>query len=256
MKILQENLARELKSNLYYNFIGVTIGKVYKVLRVRYIMKIALVKQKTGYNLAPNTQKYFDKLRHIIAIAGAEIFVGPELAISNSSPISEGEFDSFNKGLQKLLNGKGIIIPGTALVNNNGFLKNIAPVIFKKNILYFNKKSSVMEDEIAEKKNLEYKTGEDNEGFFCYGGKDCALEICRDHGHGKLKYSTNKLVDIEFILSCNLGGFSPDKNVVKNFGIVVIADGNNSSTCAYEVKERILKEIKGEETKDYLLINC
>jgi len=221
-------------------------------------MKIALIKQKTGYDMPLNFNSYLMKVLDVIKESRAEIVIGPELAISNGGMISLNELNNFTKTISLNIDSQ-MVVPGTALVKiPSGRMINTAPVIIKENVYSFNKKSSIMENEIAKRFGLDYTTGEDHEGFLDYLDKSVAIEICRDHGHGKLRSSTDKNADLEIILGCNLGGFSPEKTVLKDGGVVAVVDGNHCGdgpevyACRKDIKNFIFIEEK--EKRDYSLV--
>jgi len=221
-------------------------------------MKIALINQKTGYVEKINREKYFDRVRRILENSGANIVIGPELAISNRQEILSLEhFNSFNEGFFPFMRDDQLLIPGTGLVrdSNKRELRNLAPIIRKNRISYVNKKTSVVEDKIAEVEGLEYKRGNSSEGVFDYDGRRIALEICRDHGHMKLKECGIRDIDLEFILACNLPGVSPEKTVVREGGIVALIDGFKPEINVYRKNFDNFSEIKGKQNKGYLLVS-
>ena len=205
--------------------------------------------------------EYKDKIIDVIGNSGADIVLGPELAMGNKNNfVTPREMDYFGREIiSKLWKGKDqIIIPGTAIVSNGKSLRNTAFVLRNEGALSFvrfDKKSSDREDEIAENLGLEYQRGNEKP-VVRFRGKDIGIEICRDHGHARLKNSLEgEVLDMQFILACNLEGFYPEKTVVRDGGIVAVIDGYEPSVVAYRKKDGNFELIKPErETKNYDLV--
>jgi len=222
-----------------------------------FYMKIALIKQQTGYEIPCDYKEYLHKVIGVLQKTNADIIAGPELAISNGyMPINKTEFNSFCSKISDSLNGN-LVVPGTALVFNRRekWLRNIAPVITKNRVLFHSKKSSVNEDNIAKNYQLEYQTGEKNEGIYYHNGVKVGIEICRDHSLGKLR-NLDSQVDIQLILACDLMGISPNNLVIKPEGIIGFVDGKmkDSGLDSYFMKKgRAFYFPNREEHRDYSL---
>lgn len=224
-------------------------------------MKIALVKRKTGYNVNAHTGEYFDKIRQIHDQTNAGIIVGPELAVANATKLlSVEEFRQFSRDLQNFLidaKSDSLVIPGTGLVYDllNKEMFNRALAVDNSNLYEVDKKTSDREDSIALDHGLDYKRGSDTT-IICYDKKDIGIEVCRDHGHARLKTKGVGNLDLQLILACNLNGISLEKTVVKEGGIVALVDGNGPKVSAYRNNGNSFEEINGQENGDYLLIEC
>lgn len=222
---------------------------------------IAVVKQSTDYLEKQDFFGYLTKLARTINESQADIIVGPELALSSS--VEMLSLSCLNKEIQdfsKRFKGR-LILPGTGLVyeENTKAMYNLAPVIFRDGSTRFVKKnSSHMEDLIAESKGLEYGRGDIREMVLSNKKKDgrFAIEICRDHGLGKLKNISSSDLDFHFILANNSGGISPEKLLIKDGGIVVLAEGGKiANSGAYVKKGADLFPLNRREKGEYILFN-
>ena len=222
-------------------------------------MRIALIKQKTGYHFSSAAGKYFEKVKGVIRDSKADVIVGPELALAGrvSTFDSPTDFGRYSARFISLLKNGQLLIPGTALVRNKDekTLVNMAPIISKSGVSYFRKKTSTMENDIAEIFGLNYVRGNCNEGVFDHNGTSVALEICRDHGHAKLKNAGFREADLEIIVACNLsGGINPQKLVVREGGLVAFNDGGEPKrNCVYKLNDGNLEILDGKEFKDYFM---
>jgi hypothetical protein len=217
---------------------------------------IAVVNQETSYLKKQNFFKYMQKVAKVASQTQAEIILGPELALSSyEGMMLLSDLKNGIEDFSKKFKGR-LIIPGTGLCYDEGKkeMYNLAPIIFKDgSVKYVSKDSSHMEDLLAEKKGLEYQRGEVSPRDYLdlQNGKNFAVEICRDHGLGKLRYSGVKNIDFQFILANNLLGVSPEKIVVKEGGIVVLVEGKESelSEAYRKIKNQLIpleKKNKGE----------
>ncbi|MFH1364983.1 MAG: hypothetical protein ABIH28_00145 [archaeon] len=214
-------------------------------------MRIALINQKTGYDNEVNLPSYLEKVGRIARESGAEIVIGPELALGGAKNILD--FYELNEQVNSLASGlKGkLVIPGTGLVKETGLMRNVAPIILKDGrVAYHFKNSSHCEDSVAQTNGLEYERGNVKNGLF--GGEEpsFAIEICRDHGIGKLR-SVAPFFDFHFILENNLTGVSQERALIKEGGIVALVDGFDASSYAYQRKGRELVQLKGEFREGY-----
>jgi hypothetical protein len=223
--------------------------------------KIAIIKQKTSYLEKQNIQSYFEKVMRIANRTKADIIIGPELSLSSSiemMPLSylKEKVEDFSKCLK----GK-LILPGTGLAyeSETKSMCNIAPIMFKDgSIKYVEKNSSHVEDLIAESRGLNYKRGNLQDRIFSdqKNEENFVVEICRDHGIGKLKQVSIPNINFQFILANNLLGISPEKTFVKNGGIVVLAEGEKPrNSWAYKKIKGDLLPLRGNETPEYVLFN-
>lgn len=220
-------------------------------------MKIALIKQETGYNLPIDVEEYLSKINN--AITSADVIIGPELSLSNSSRVMPAwQLDDITRDLSSKLDDSQLVIPGTGLIQRGDVFSNVAPILTRRNSILSSKKSSDMEVMLERELGLKYERGSGIEGVFNHDGSKFAVEICRDHGHGVLKRKEVSPVDFEFILACNLGGFYPDKTVLSNGGILAINDGGRNF-CEMAVYKKDTKGYKCLSTKDYnsfVLVNA
>lgn len=222
-------------------------------------MKIALIKQKTGYMQPTDADTYFSNVEEILKDSGADILIGPELAVSTAKDsIKREQLDKRVKNLASKLGENHLVIPGTGIVVDytSNKMTNSAPIIFKDIFFYLNKRTSHEEDNIAKSKGLEYIRGGSNEGVFNFKNLKFGLEICRDHGHAKLKNSGGVYdCDYHIILAHNLSGVNPEKTVVKDGGIVLLNDGGSyNGVSSYRRKDDGLVELEMQEKENYALI--
>lgn len=223
--------------------------------------KIAIVKQGTSYLEKQNIEEYLAKVSVVANRTGANIIVGPELSLS--SPVNMLSLSHLEKKISdfsKCFKGR-LILPGTGIVKEkeSKSMYNVAPVIFRDcSVGYVHKNSSHVEDLIAESNNLEYRRGDiEKEILFDKGkGGNFAVEICRDHGIGKLKNISKPNLKFQFVLANNLSGVFPEKTLVENDGIVIFAEGRKpENSWAYLKRNKDLIPLKGRETEDYILFN-
>ncbi len=216
-------------------------------------MKIALINQKTGYIEKVDRDAYFNKVRSAVN-SGADYIIGPELALGNRNDlISPDEAQMYAEKMFGLLKSHQLLIPGTVLSKGN-YLVNSAPVITSNNIEWVRKKTSVTEDEIAKNKGVEYLKGTSREGVINHNGKKIGIEICRDHGHAKLRNSGVSDLELHAILATNLAsGVNAAKIVVRPGGIVAINDGAISGygRSVYKYEGGQLVDIQGKASKNY-----
>lgn len=223
--------------------------------------RIAIVKQKTSYLEKQNIEAYLAKVSVIANKTRANIIVGPELSLSSSvNMLSLSSLEKKINDFSKCFKGR-LILPGTGIVKEEGnkLMYNVAPVIFRDgSVNYVHKNSSHVEDLIAESNGLNYKRGDIEKGIIFDKGKEgnFAVEICRDHGIGKLKNISKPNLKYQFVLANNLSGLFPEKVLVENEGTVVLAEGRNpENSWAYFKKNRDLIPLKGNETEDYIVFN-
>lgn len=223
--------------------------------------KIAIIKQKTSYLEKQNIQSYFEKIMRVANKTKADIIIGPELSLSSSiEMVPLSYLKEKIKDFSKCLKGK-LILPGTGLAyeSETKSMYNIAPIIFKDgSIKYVQKNSSHVEDLIAESRGLSYRRGNLQDRIFSNqkNGENFAVEICRDHGIGKLKQVSIPNMKFQFILANNLLGISPEKTFVENGGVVVLAEGEKpKNSWAYKKIKGDLLPLRGNETPEYILFN-
>jgi hypothetical protein len=223
--------------------------------------RIAIVKQKTSYLEKQDIEAYLAKVSVIANRTRASIIVGPELSLS--SPVNMLSLSHLEKKISdfsKCFKGR-LILPGTGIVKDdeNKSMYNIAPIIFRDgSVSYIHKNSSHVEDLIAESNGLNYKRGDVEKEILFDKGKNgnFAVEICRDHGIGKLKNISKPNLKFQFVLANNLSGLFPEKVLVENGGIAVLAEGRKpEDSWAYFKRNRDLIPLKGSETEDYILFN-
>lgn len=123
------------------------------------------------------------------------------------------------------------IIPGTVVWQDGVNMYNTALVFSNGSLIcQYDKQSDNFESNFAKKNGLIYSSRSDaNNPVFNLGSKSIGLEICREHGHGKLKkyLSQNNLplVDMHIILS---NGISlKNSNFASEDGLIIQADGAN-----------------------------
>jgi predicted amidohydrolase len=195
-------------------------------------MKIATINDRTKYLGESSYGAYLERISEVVSNSGADLVVGPELAMADlKGVLSLEQFNFFVNSLKSSVSANQVVVPGTALVydEGKGTLRNRAPIICGDgNIYVFDKKSAVEEVRIAKKLGLEYIRGKSSEGFFEFQGKVYSLEICRDHGHAKLKQASNIKSDLGLVLASN-GNFYPTKSVVKDGGLAVVVDGGKEN---------------------------
>jgi hypothetical protein len=223
--------------------------------------RIAIVKQKTSYLEKQDIEAYLAKVSVIANKTRASIIIGPELSLS--SPVNMLSLSRLEKKISdfsKCFKGR-LILPGTGIVkeNENKLMYNIAPVIFRNgSIDYVHKNSSHVEDLIAESNGLNYKRGNIEKEVLFDKGKEgnFAVEICRDHGMGKLKNISKPNLKYQFVLANNLSGLFPEKVLVENGGTVVLAEGRKpENSWAYLKNNGNLIPLRGNETEDYIVFN-
>jgi len=218
-------------------------------------MDLALINQKTSYEWGINLSAYLENLKKITLETNVDILVGPELALSGDNRIMPFSlFKKYIKGFASGLEGK-LIVPGTGLVREGNLMRNVVPIILKDGrIVYHSKNSSHYEDPLSKKNGLEYERGSVKDGVFDKEKPSFVVEICRDHGLGKLKNFVRPSFDFHFILSNNLGGIFPDKTLVKEGWIVALVDGKESESSAYIKKNGSLLKLDEFKKEDYTLI--
>jgi len=222
---------------------------------------IAIVKQETSYLEKQDISVYLEKVARTIGKTRADIVVGPELALSSSvGMISLSNLTKKIDNFSKCFKGK-LIIPGTGLAYEEGTksMYNIAPIIFRDgSVAYVQKNSSHVEDLIAQGRGLEYRRGNLQEMVFPDKGGEgnLAVEICRDHGIGRLKRTSCPNLKFQFVLANNLLGVSPEKALVEEGGIVILAEGKEpQKSWAYKKKNGNLIPLKGNETKEHIVFD-
>ena len=238
-------------------------------------MKIALIKHKTSYANGIDIEGYRYKINGILNETKADMIVGPELAITNGSPLHRVELENF---YQNLIMSDKLIIPGTAFVYSKHpeeYLWNRAVILSedmpdKKR--FFNKKSPIKEErDIAKDKDLKYKVGDPRDGLFRWKDYKIALEIGNDHNEGKLKQLRKRVqgINLEFILACNDLKSIYTSNLLVENGTLCVIDGAKEIESdeeteekeyapkveAYNVIKGKLEQKSGKETDDYLLID-
>jgi len=221
-------------------------------------MKIALIKQETGYVGNIDRDAYASKVKDVLE-SKADVVVGSEFALGNKNNlISVNDFAQYCNNLSKYVKNKQLLVPGTALVvdRQHKTLANIAPVIFKDRVFNVMKMTSVLEETIAQKLDLEYVKGGLGDSVFYYSGKKATLEICRDHAHAKLRASGVRDSDLGVVVACDLpGGISPSKITVKEGGLIVFNDGaRQNNSCIYWLDNDKLQILPQISKQNYDLV--
>jgi hypothetical protein len=157
-----------------------------------------------------------------------EIIIGPEGLFSSSEAMSVKDVGELTDLFTELSVGK-LIIPGTVLHEKDGILQNTALVFSDGElILKYNKETESQESSIFD---IPYKTGGNDNSTFSWQGKTYGLEICRDHGMGRLKRRLGKdnqpNVDYQIVLANNIN-YSRRNFAVVDDGLVILVDGNKS----------------------------
>jgi len=213
-------------------------------------MKIALVKQQTGYENHLDSRQYLDKLKRVID-TDADIIAGPELAIANKLHImNPHELVAFCENIQENMDGQ-LILPGTALIHNSDkkTLRNTAPYITKDKIGFIDKRTSHREKEIAKELGLFYESN-GTIGIIPFKGYYVGVSICKDHPQGVLKkVAGSQKINIEIVLACGLYDILEDNFAVKD-GLFCLNDGaqgGRASIYAFDVNSRSDYKIRRSE---------
>jgi len=221
-------------------------------------MKIASIKEKTGYFAPVDSDAYFKKFERIANTSKADIVFGPEFSFATFQNLL-----NINDLEKKLINldfktsKDQLLIPGTGLVvdRDKSELYNLAPILTGGEIFYCFKKTSNGEHLSAEKIGLEYIKGTIDQSIFNYKTFKIALDICRDYEVRKLKNSGVFNCDFHFILASNLSGVNLEKAVVKDRGFVLLNDGGSyfDGTSIYSLRNSNFVEKELIDKSDYFL---
>jgi hypothetical protein len=222
-------------------------------------MKIALINHKTNYYDPINLGEYQEKVKRVIRDSRADVIVGPELALGNTASLSiYPNLRIFAEEIQEYLSSYGLnslVVPGTGLVigPREGILSNRALAITKDAFYNFDKKSSVVETDVATRIGLTYER-QFSPASFKFRDKDVLISICRDHALAEMRTKGLRDMDLEIIVACNLpGGISPEKVTVKDRGLIIFNDGNdpNGRNCVYRMEDNKLQILNSSSNPEY-----
>lgn len=176
-----------------------------------------------------------------------DIILAPEGLYSTSKPMTPEEIDEFVALFTPLSKGK-VIIPGTVLRTDGENLYNTAYVFADGKLIHtYNKETETNESSVYK---MPYETGNNSSSTFEWKGKRFGLEICRDHGMGRLKKylgkSKEEEVDYQIILANN-SSFSPRNLAIKEDGLAILVDGMSDNPSVSVTNKKNSKLLDPDE---------
>lgn len=169
----------------------------------------------------------------------ADIFVAPEYLWGKG--VSESGLADIVAKFDK----SKIAIPGTIMNEQNDGTYNTAFVISEGKIIHkYNKETSSQENSSVE----DYRTGNNASYSTKVLNKKLGIEICRDHGMGRLKRKEQS-VDLQLIIANNMN-ISPAKLINKEYAIIV--DGNKSAPYS-GVLDKQAKWLQGKKINNFTI---
>ncbi len=173
-------------------------------------MDILSIEGKTFTNRGTNRDKFLDAI--LSNIGKYDIIITPEYTFTRYLPFSVIEKKSISNTIKEATNGDNGLISTSFLWQDDDNLYN-STILYSngEEIFEYFKETSYNESFLAERLDKNYFTG-NKQGLAEWNGKKVGVEICRDHGLGRLKryldnFSDEDNVDIHLVpakgLSCN-----------------------------------------------------
>lgn len=176
--------------------------------------------------LKDNCESVLEKI--LVGISMADIIISPEYSFSSPSFITECKKEEILQRLRKHVRGKLILAP--FLWKKSGNLYNSCSIVSEKGEQDYFKETTDTEENLAQNQCLEYVKG-NNQLPFYWENQIIGLEICRDHGMGRLKrnlhLSQRYDVPLQMVLSRG-ASYVPSNDVTSRGGYFVLCDGSPS----------------------------
>lgn len=155
-----------------------------------------------------------------------DILLCPEWLFLHKEIFTKEEKESLVREIAQLTSSIDcLIIPGTIVWQENGKVRNSAPVLYKgKVIKEYVKHRDGGDRDIAKSIKLEAEFGTEIGTNFKWEGLNIGLEICADHGcisdNPKIKN-----LDLQVIISCGMSLHMDDLRKLRKGGYGILCDG-------------------------------
>lgn len=184
------------------------------------------------------------------SVSDYDVIVAPEAAFSTKPVLPKEGKDRLVERIRGASEGSStLVLPGTFLWKDNGQLYNSSPIVSDGRVLkeYFKETTDRQDQYVADTEGLVHITG-NNQGGADWNGINVGVEICRDHGMGRLKrwienFGMRKPVDLHVVLSRGIY-YHPPHDMSGEQGSFVLCDGVNGSSDV----RRNSRLLQGEHT--------
>ena len=201
-------------------------------------------------------KEYQDKFIEMCKTVKGDIYAGPEYLFAPQKPYTEQQKNQILQRFKDISEGK-LIMPGTiAWTPDNQHWMNTLYAIADGEIIHqYSKETDSTDSHFY--KDFKYgtvKEQKNTKNVFDWRDLKIGTEICRDHGHGRLKKYMEKnainSVDMQVILANN-GTLSKKQFGIRDSGLVMLVDGTDEQTITTLTNKQNNIIYKSDQNQNY-----